>query len=314
MDPPQIDTLTVSQEQWTKAFMEGPHTSFGMVKVLMKELRLDFPKLLEKPEELSEAFKDRKPLIYNIEDRPWVNTWAGETGRCTSFAVKVARALERAHPSVFKFMYFDLGRHRVARCARTNILINSDSDTGAKIMLPSAHDTDWTERDRRGRYKFRVEGYSIYEGKEPLEPGVERRSRRDPVSPEEAMSVCLQEVAQNMVFICCFRSLEDGKPKYLSLIRWNIEKKRIELTPNVNRRDQIYCITFDRERGNQASEKECVENLVEFIREYGTPHQWLVEDVYYTNQALWEAAVHKWGKPVWSAEGLVSQLLGTLPT
>ncbi|KXX75410.1 hypothetical protein MMYC01_209496 [Madurella mycetomatis] len=188
MNPPHIDTLAVSKEQWNRAFIEGPHTSFGMVKALMDALKLTYPQLLEKPEALLAAFRDSEPLIRNIEDQPWVNTWAKKTGRCTSFAVKVARALEKAHPSAFEFVYFDLGRHRVARCVKTNILINSDSDSGAKIMLPSAHDTDWPERDRRGRYRYHADGYSIYEGKETGELGTEPRSRRDPVSPEDAIS------------------------------------------------------------------------------------------------------------------------------
>lgn len=82
------------------------------------------------------------------------------------------------------------------------------------------------------------------------------------------------------------------------------------MTPNVNLKDRIYCITFDRSRGNEASHRDCVTYLGQFITMHGHRDQWLVEDVDSTNRALWAAAVDKWGLPVWSTEGLESKPSG----
>ncbi len=198
--PPTIDALDVSQKQWRQVFTEGPFTSFGMVNALMQELRVTYEELLGSPQILHTrltALMDGKSLVSSIEDSQWVNTWSKKTGRCTSFAVKIAKTLEREYPDTFDFQYFDLGRHRIARCASTGILIHSHSDKGAKIMDPTEH---WSESDNRGPFKYHTDGYSIHKGS-----GSGEKCRRDPVSPEHAISVCLQEVAQYMVLVCLFR-------------------------------------------------------------------------------------------------------------
>jgi len=205
--PPEIDrALDASQAQWKQTFIEGPQTSFGMVRALMEYLEVNYETLLTNPEVLLGAFKTKRPLIDNIEDERWAKTWRNP-GRCTSFAVKIARALEEKDPNTFKFRYFDLGRHRVARCERTEILIDSTSNKGARRMSSTAGtgDADWADEYRRGRYKYHSDGFSIFEGNESDGTGPEVRKEVYPICPAEAMSTCLEEIAQNAVLICVFR-------------------------------------------------------------------------------------------------------------
>lgn len=66
-----------------------------------------------------------------MKDAKLNTTWADTTVRCTSFAVKVVSPLEKQSSGTFKFDIYDLGRHRVARCEKTGILIDSSSKNGA---------------------------------------------------------------------------------------------------------------------------------------------------------------------------------------
>ncbi len=54
-------------------------------------------------------------------------TWAGHTGRCTFFAVKVVELLCQEYPDVFDFVIYNLKGHRVTRCHKTGILVDSSS-------------------------------------------------------------------------------------------------------------------------------------------------------------------------------------------
>lgn len=201
------------------AFNEGPHTSFGMVKALMDYLRetrkldVTYRTLLDNREVLLQAFADGDPVKGNIEGHPWVGTWSGKAGRCTSFAVKVARALEAEYPTVFNFQYFDVHMHRVARCEKTQILIDSASDDGVKRMPPnpSTDGTHWQDASRHTKYKYRADGYSVYEAKESGEGNAITRCPAYPISPAEAMSTCLREVAKKMVLVCSFRYVANDR-------------------------------------------------------------------------------------------------------
>jgi hypothetical protein len=213
VNAPDVDPLAVSDEQWQGVYIHDPHTSFYMIKALMDFFDIDHDTLLDddKDSVVDRAFPGPNPelssttMVNTIMDNPWVNTWREKPGRCTSFAVKIAHALEEQYPSTFQFQYFDLGGHRVARCERTTILIDSVSAEGAKFMpaTTNADSADWRERWRRGRYKYHPDGSSIFEGIDPS--GKLSRSQRDPIKDAQALSKCLYEVALNKSLVCSFR-------------------------------------------------------------------------------------------------------------
>jgi hypothetical protein len=69
--------------------------------------------------------------------------FAGRTGLCTSFAIKVVDALNQiAPPGTYDFVFYDLGWHRLARCKNTGLLIDSSArgplqlKVGAELKIP----------------------------------------------------------------------------------------------------------------------------------------------------------------------------------
>lgn len=61
-------------------------------------------------------------------------TWASRTGRCTSLAVK---AVHNLGGPAYDWCIYDLEGHRVARCRRTGIVIDSSSTVeGGAFILP----------------------------------------------------------------------------------------------------------------------------------------------------------------------------------
>jgi hypothetical protein len=68
--------------------------------------------------------------------------WASKTGRCTSFAVKAVAVLmaqntDMGNKSIYDFATYDLHGHRVARCLKTEVVIDSSSTIpGGAFVLP----------------------------------------------------------------------------------------------------------------------------------------------------------------------------------
>jgi len=219
---PGIDPMKVSNEQWQEVYVQDPHTSFNMINDLMEVSGVDIEALFEDSDILREkAFPDSDPdpeLFNTILDGSWTTKCRDEAGRCTSFAVKIAHALEKEHNTVFQFQYFDLGGHRVARCEKTAILIDSVSDEGAKIMLPntSANIADWRDSWRRGIYKLHPDGWSIFKANEPDESGKFPESKRMPIKDAQALSKCLFEVARYKSLVCAFRYTPPEASRFIS--------------------------------------------------------------------------------------------------
>jgi hypothetical protein len=87
-----------------------------------------------------EAFVQNPKLLKNVTRKDILSddmngdlfvTWVSETGRCTSFAIKVVDLIEKKYPGQFEFDLYDLNGHRIARCHKTGILIDSSSRHGA---------------------------------------------------------------------------------------------------------------------------------------------------------------------------------------
>ncbi|KAK0713276.1 hypothetical protein B0T26DRAFT_753402 [Lasiosphaeria miniovina] len=126
------DLFNICDNQWRKAFVEGPHTSFKMVEAMRDVMGLTYQDILTHPERLA-AFQEDSVQEEDIyPGGRYYDTWGSLTGRCTSFAIKVVSNLEDQYPGYFHFGYFNIGPHRLGRCDKTQILIDSTSNNGVK--------------------------------------------------------------------------------------------------------------------------------------------------------------------------------------
>jgi hypothetical protein len=112
------------------------------------------------------------------------------------------------------------------------------------------------------------------------------------------------------------RKFIDDKPVYTSMMRWNLGKKRIELSdfeqiPGQEPRTKpLYYITFDPTKGGTGlTQFECIEKLVAFLTDpiNGSESQWPRKgDLDRFTRRLWGAAIRlgadfnelDWGFPV----------------
>lgn len=181
----------------TRVFNEGPYTSLKMMEVIVSTLELSPGDILVAPE-LLRAYPREAVTETNFRIPPISTIWKSETGRCTSFAVKVAEELNGslADGTSFAFRYFDARGHRVARCENTNILVDSLSEDGAQVLLPGQN---WVNcNGDRGRWKI-IDGISKYETRDGV-PLV-----LDCISAADGLSSCMVDVAQKAQLVCLFR-------------------------------------------------------------------------------------------------------------
>jgi hypothetical protein len=124
-----------AQKWWGATFNDTPYTNFFQIEYLVKTAGASWQDILIDPKIL--AKRVGKDAIANDKSPLFNHTWAS-AGRCTSFAVRVARQLqehlEKPNGEPFDFKFYDLKRHRVARCAKTGVLIDSSSSVGILVL------------------------------------------------------------------------------------------------------------------------------------------------------------------------------------
>jgi hypothetical protein len=122
----------------------GPYTSFDMLQHLLNRFAGNGNALAgpsDPQDEISEKLQSflSQPTIFQQISKPGSNTiandsangspaplYARRTGLCTSFAMKFIHLLRQsAAAHEYNFAIYDLGRHRLARCERTKIVIDS---------------------------------------------------------------------------------------------------------------------------------------------------------------------------------------------
>ena len=124
-----VDPIREATEVWKEVFGNGPYSSFGIHHAKAKYRKLTYEDILANPARLRDI--DGKSVTEdNLSKHPFSSTWSSVTGRYTSFALKATALLETRHPNIFKFHYYDIGKHRVARCVKTGILIDPSSKVG----------------------------------------------------------------------------------------------------------------------------------------------------------------------------------------
>jgi hypothetical protein len=123
--------LANSQREWQAIFAGGPYTMLKMLEYIMAEGGKTAAEFLEKPK--TALVRVTPDIISGRAMDQMGVTWASRTGRCTSLAVKAVHNLGRP---AYDWCIYDLEGHRVARCRRTGIVIDSSStvEDGAFIL------------------------------------------------------------------------------------------------------------------------------------------------------------------------------------
>jgi hypothetical protein len=158
--PADTQTLSAARRVWQEILAGGPYTALKMVEYLKQQGGKTYEGFLANPRTALEGVTNRVIGKHDINAYPLSITWNSMTGRCTSFAIKAVNDLERmglkdaANKPAFDFEIFNLGRHRVARCKRTGILIDSSSTKpGGAFLLPEG--AEWLKfGESRASWKY----------------------------------------------------------------------------------------------------------------------------------------------------------------
>ncbi|KAI8623307.1 hypothetical protein F5Y19DRAFT_388954 [Xylariaceae sp. FL1651] len=284
-----------SQRLWEDAFVSTPYSNLLQVDYLVSKYNLSWETVLQNPENFMKA-----PLadaIREDESPSFIRTW-WTSGRCTSFSLRVVRQLMEYDAPAFDFKFYDLGGHRVARCARTGILIDSSSAIGVLVLEDGG---GWVTLADDGWPAWKwVNGKSKFERDNSLQ----KRSQKSSgvaITLKECMNMCLMDIKTKFQPLCLFRSFENGRAEFKGMIKWQpadhrlilIQKLRVEPPNDVT-------IVFD-ETGDANTETECAELVRRFVIEHGKETQWRWGQPDHRpcdiHDKLWQAAKVCWGYP-----------------
>lgn len=156
-NPYTDDLYGIAQQNWIEVFHRNAYTSFSQINYLKEKAGVSWEDLLHSPRLLSTPVT--RDVITQDTSPDNVLTWT-RSGRCSSFAVAVVRRLEEYYPDNYDFKYYDLKGHRVARCAKSGILIDSSSTKGAIRLVEG----EWfTFETVKPCWKW-IDGMSKFEG------------------------------------------------------------------------------------------------------------------------------------------------------
>ncbi|KAI9776742.1 MAG: hypothetical protein M1839_009386 [Geoglossum umbratile] len=285
------NALGAANQAWMSAFHNGPYTSIKMIEYITGRFNFTYNNLITRPRD----YRTRANLITeNGGDAYFRGTWAGNTGRCTSFAAKVVNNLERDYPGVFQFQFHHFGGHRIAYCTRNRIVIDSGSLVGAFQLTPN----QWKSIND-GTVNWMVEDSGRLSWSRTNRLGqTTTHTSSNPISRDRAMVLCLQEVAERAPCLVFFRSVQqNGVPRFHGMIKWDFRAKRLELTAASETPNHKVLIIWDG-TGNAASEDEALRYLSEFLVNYGGPRywaQWTADGIDEINYRIWVYACNAWG-------------------
>ncbi|KAK4209365.1 hypothetical protein QBC37DRAFT_294742 [Rhypophila decipiens] len=170
-----------------RQFNRGAYSSFKAVEKLLEIFHLSHEDLLHDPRRLLDF---RATDVHDIFCEPWRTTWDAGVGRDSEFTIAVTISLTKDHPDLFDWRYYDLGKHRIARCIRTGVVIDSE---GPPAIITIAY---------RERSLISVDKYDVL----VHEPPVEGQPREIfAISPEAALGKSIEEVAKRAILICAFK-------------------------------------------------------------------------------------------------------------
>jgi hypothetical protein len=122
-------------------FNSTAFSNFEMVDYLLEKSNTSYDELWMKPTILGERVQEKHLRDDGSEEYDYL---IKSPGRCTTFAISVAKMLEeeQSHHGDpesdgrlrFNFQYYDLGYHRLARCDNTGITIDSSARVGPVVL------------------------------------------------------------------------------------------------------------------------------------------------------------------------------------
>ncbi|KAH6850496.1 hypothetical protein B0I37DRAFT_115551 [Chaetomium sp. MPI-CAGE-AT-0009] len=303
--PPPRDAVAT----WQGIFAEGPYTALKMVEYILQESEKDVAAFMADPVGTVNGVTQTK--IAGKHDiarmRP---VWASKTGRCTSFAVKAVSILSQKQDAkkqpVYNFATYDLAGHRVARCLKTEVVIDSSSTIpGGAFVLPEGkwqvfEKTEASWKFKKSESKFERAG----------DPNGKVASSAALSSPAQAMYLCLAGVEAGVKYgiPTLFRSIgPQGQPLYHGMVSWMPYKRCIELVPDISKEKKKLKMVIQwgktaASAGTEADAQKCADELEQFVKNYGGPpgngeQQWAADGINLFSDLLFATACGLWGFP-----------------
>ncbi|KAH6619653.1 hypothetical protein B0J18DRAFT_434665 [Chaetomium sp. MPI-SDFR-AT-0129] len=293
-----VEQLRVkAQHYWQDVFNSTPYSNFLQIAYIVNKSGKSWEDLLRTTSAKALTGLVGRDALMGDESPSFIRTW-WTSGRCTSFTIRIVRHLQELSSPSFDFRFYDLGRHRVARCAKTGILIDSSSTVGV-LVLKDGDDWEVLEEGQPNQRKWKwVDSVSKFQrSSNPLQ-----KSNTE-LSVQECMTVCPREIAERFEPLCFFRSFSGGTARFHGMIKWIPKDRSLTLEPEriAGRPGTKTTIVFDKD-GNKDTEDECKQAVQAFVTAQGGPNgqlqwRWGQEghrpcDVH---EKLWVAAKAAWG-------------------
>ncbi|KAH8878583.1 hypothetical protein GQ53DRAFT_756599 [Thozetella sp. PMI_491] len=318
----QDNALRFAKQEWQNTYHNGSYTTLLMLDFLIKRRGITYSDYLRNRDLILDkkdliAYKARIRRLAAEEDKRAVDgefahthKWLGQfpdkdfdsiidngTGRCTSFAIQISRALEQKHKNTYDFRFYRLGIHHLARCSRTEIVI--DSTTPPFRLRPYETFRISAETDAYHRtWQFSPPDSSLlskqHEGKE--EDG--QLYQDESVNWRNAIQYCLVDVAIKDYILLFFRTCPPGGTMaHHGLIKFLVQDK-LEMHLTKQKDDPGVRIVFG--EGSDDDESLCREILEGFIARFGGRNT--AEDPEYQKCAsvvkeIWQAGKEVYGQP-----------------
>ncbi|KAK4150845.1 hypothetical protein C8A00DRAFT_36535 [Chaetomidium leptoderma] len=318
-----VQGLAEAQREWQAIFAGGPYTGLKMLEYIMTEGHVTHQAFL------TDAKRSIATVTTAIISKQDINkmaaTWVFKTGRCTSLAVKAVYDLSRldlkhktTKQPLFNFCIYDLGRHRIARCRNTGIVIDSSSSMpGGAFDLQEG---TWQRfEETQASWKFK-NSESKFESQGDVHGRV--KSSSTAITPQAAMVQCLQEIAESAAdsVPTLFRTVDraTGVGLFHGLVVWAPRQRAIKMAKNTQDWKDKRIVTIqwaqqvrtkagaptavldNKMQGTEQDLKAGLTHLSQFIQAYGGPNgaaQWEADGIDTFTLQLVQAACDLWGFP-----------------
>lgn len=139
-----------AQQFWEDVFVSGPYSNLLQADYLVDKSKSSWNNVLSDPTILQSI---KEGNLMADQTTSFIRTW-WVAGRCTSFAIRIVRLLQEVSSPSFDFKFYDLKGHRVARCAKTGILIDSSSAKGILVLEDGGEWVTLEDGERSPKWKW----------------------------------------------------------------------------------------------------------------------------------------------------------------
>ncbi|KAF9774740.1 hypothetical protein IL306_007233 [Fusarium sp. DS 682] len=224
------------------------------------------------------------------------------SGDCTVLAIRATRDLDRDHPGRFDFQMFNVEGHRIARCTKTHVIIDSNSKKGSVIKHPK----DKWPYDKK---TFEWDGKGLARGNGQIEA----------ISPTQGLALSLQQVGSQSKMVTLFRFHKSGNRYTGGFLKWYIRKdSRDPLAERFftfqpksrleeGKEDEQLCrvVWYEgisgtpKENGTPATLKHCEKEFKAFLEKTWSKEQWRDNDGWRNvHDKVWRTMIKAFGYPV----------------